>query len=144
MEETEKKDYEISFLGKNEDVAREVLKLVKQHQMDVVLESSPRKINLAYPIDHETEAYFGSFYVHSLPLAAKDFERDLKANQKVMRFLIVKPPFHKEEKPGAIPPRGETIGEAAAEQPSAPRAHRQERTELSNEALEKKIEEILQ
>lgn len=137
-----KKKYELSFLVKSENDVREVLKLLAQHQAEILGERPLKKLNLAYEINRVPQAYFGSINFTGAPADAKSLERDLGANAAVLRALIVKLP---KEKIAPI-----ATGEfRAPAKPLAPR--RPPRVEmpqqpkpLSNEAIEKKIEEILQ
>ncbi len=141
-ESGEKKNYELSFLVKNENDAREVLKLLAQHEIEVRGEGPLRNINLAYPVRHVLQAYFGFVNLAAFPASIKSLERDLSANAAVLRALVVKLP------------KGKTATAMAGEykKPIRPVMQRRPpRTEmpqqpksLSNEAIEKKIEEILQ
>lgn len=145
MDETkDKKTYELALLLKREEDLPGVLTLVAQHQGELVSEPRAKKLALAYKIKGETEAIFAYTDFSMLPGNAKDLEHDLGTRQDVIRSMIIiaPPPSERREVPfSAMPPkrRGRpTTGRTAAEsKPAAPRP-------LSNEALEKKIEEILQ
>jgi len=141
-ESAEKKNYELSFLVKDENDAREVLKLLAQHEAEVRGEGPLRKLNLAYPIKHVPQAYFGFVNLAVLPANAKSLERDLSANTAILRTLMVKLPKGKT----AVVTSGEykkTMRPIAQRRPVRMEAPSQPKP-LSNEALEKKIEEILQ
>jgi ribosomal protein S6 len=139
---SEKKPYELSFLVNNEGDMQEILKLLAQHQIEIRGEGSLRKLNLAYPIKRASEAYFGYMNFTGMPSAVKSLERDLNTNAAVLRALIVKLPKEKTGVARELKPRPmikpvmrrRTVG---AEMPRSPKP-------LSNEAIEKKIEEILQ
>jgi len=129
------KEYEISFLIRAEEDAREVLELVKSMQGEVSLEGPVAKISLAYPIKKETHAYFGYFHFLLSPDVLQSLDKALTMKQKVLRFLIITPPVAKyKEKKVVLPKRARVALKPLSTRPSKP---------ISNEALEKKIEEIL-
>lgn len=138
----EKQAYELSFLIKDETVAAEISKIMRRHGAEVVSEQLPKKMDLAYKIKKEGHAFFGYFCFHSTAADAKLLEHDLGTNPAVLRFLIIRLPRKRyiafggelpmqKAKPVAVP--REIAG--ADKRPIQP---------ISNEALEKKIEEILQ
>ncbi|MEK7180961.1 MAG: 30S ribosomal protein S6 [Patescibacteria group bacterium] len=141
MENTEKidnKNYEISFLSKTEEGPAVVSRLLKQHQFDIVSEGPVRKIILAYKIKKETQAFFGFFHMNGSPESLTAISHDLSINPEILRFLFITPPFAKAKDQASTKPRASRPLVAKAEpevKPSMP---------LSNEALERKIEEILQ
>lgn len=137
MDQKDKKEYEVGFLVREESKAREVVDAVKAAGGEVTLEGPVNRIRLAYQIDKQTEALFGFTQFMMDPAAAKALEKALTMNPDVLRFLILTPPPLKEKprKPREAMPR-------PASKPYPSRAP--EAPTLSNEALEKKIEEILQ
>jgi len=137
QEKSEPKEFEISYLVKEEGGSSEVLKLLKQHDFEVDFENPAKKIALAYKIKKETSAYFGFAHFKGDSSQIKSLNHNLESSGHILRFLVITPPFSKtkivSQKPRpvrAIKPKTET-----EEKPNLP---------LSNEALEKKIEEILQ
>ncbi len=142
-EEKDKKSYELALLLKNEGDLAGVLTLVSQHGGDMIAEPRAKKLALAYKIKGETEAIFAYANFTMLPEHAKELEHDLGTRQNVIRSMIIaaEPQAERREIPlGAFPSkkRGRpTTRPATDTKPAAPRP-------LSNEALEKKIEEILQ
>ena len=146
MEPSETKLYEISFLVKDEKGGEEILKLLKRSGADVALEGTFERIPLAYPIEKETAAFFGYFHFRAAPNVGAALQREMQTHPAALRFLILTSPYIK-PKPREARPFRETQSAPAVRLP----AERIERTErkresapLSNEALEKKIEEILQ
>lgn len=140
----DKKSYELALLLKNEDDLAGVLTLVAQHGGEMSSEPRAKKLALAYKIKGETEAIFAYADFLMLPEHAKELEHDLATRQNIIRsMIIIAPPQaeHREIPAGAFPmkKRGRPAASrsAAENKPTAPRP-------LSNEALEKKIEEILQ
>ena len=138
FEKTENKDFEISYLVKEEGGSSEVLKLLKQHDFKIDFENPVKKIALAYKIKKETGAYFGFTHFKGDPAEVKALNHNLGSNQQILRFLIITPPFNTtktvSQKPRPIRVTKSKTG--SEEKPSS--------APLSNEALERKIEEILQ
>jgi small subunit ribosomal protein S6 len=131
----DKKEYELGYLLKEEKNA-EILDAVRTLGGDITLEGPVNRTKLAYEIQKESEAYFGFVQFMMEPTKAKELEAILGLNKNVMRSLIMTPPPMKEKKR----PEG-----SEAPKPAAPvREAKAQPTTLSNEALEKKIEEILQ
>jgi ribosomal protein S6 len=144
MEETEKvkKEYEIGVLVRKEDDVPELRRVVEQHGGVFSSEFQAKKIALAYPIKHEEEAVFAFSRFAAEPTEVKQLEFDLENVSIVLRSLITIPfkISHREavgagKKRSQIPLRPAT---GAVPPSSVPAVHT-----LSNEALEKKIEEML-
>jgi ribosomal protein S6 len=135
------KDYEIGFLARDEKGAEAVLNAVKQRGAEILLEGPVEKIALAYKIQHEVAAHFGYIHFKVAPSEVAGIKNDLAAQPLVLRSLIVTPPLMK-PKPrwDGIKPRVKTVFPT----PAVPLEHAPTPSlPLSNEALEKKIEEIL-
>ena len=141
QEDSVEKAYEVSFLTETEDNAEALKRLFGQHGASITQESPVKKVNLAYPIEKRTQAVLSALKVNAAPEKIKLLEKDLRGNKNVLRSLIV-----------AVP-REKSSDEREAKKPAAPSrragpTHRESRIEktkpLSNEAIEKKIEEILQ
>ena len=141
--EKDKKTYEISFLVKSEADVAGVISFLTQHNAEVLTEPRSRNIVLAYEIKKNKEAVFTYCTFKAAGADAKKLENDLSVGILVIRSLIV-----------ALPKKGlrsESTDERSKEKktrPSRPAAPYSEvklsspRT-LSNEALTRKIEEIL-
>ena len=132
MDEVELKDYEISFLLRQEKEAEDVLKLLKREGAEIISEGTLKKIPLAYKIKKQSEAYFGYLHFRMFKDKVKSLEKDILTTSAILRSLIVTPPFVRSKPEPRARPR---IAPAPAAQIGAP---------LSNEAIERKIEEILQ
>ncbi len=145
----EKKAYELALLLKTEEDVAKAMTLLKQHNGELVSEPRAKKLALAYEIKKQNEAIFAYVTFHALPSDAKELERDLLNRPEILRSMIVVaeaqsdrpadmsafPAMHR-GRPSSVAPRSAPTGSEA--RPSTPRGP------LSNEALEKKIEEILQ
>jgi ribosomal protein S6 len=149
-EEKDKKEYELALLVKNESDVAGVVALVGQHNAENISEPRAKRLGLAYEIKKQTEAVFASFTFHAFGDDAKALENDLNNRHEVIRFMVIASPVASEQSASPIlppdrrpmrPSRPMTSSSDARDSrdmrpaPSRP---------LSNEALEKKIEEILQ
>lgn len=148
-EEKEKKLYELALLLKREEDLAPMLALISQRGGEIVTEPRAKKLALAYKIKGNTEGVFISFTFRMLPDDAKGLEEDLNPRQDVIRFMVLVSPPPSAEQPAfssaasAMKPRRGRPSTAFAPAPEAKPAARPS-SPLSNEALEKKIEEILQ
>lgn len=143
--EQEVRDYELSFLAFNEVAAQSVAAVLAQHSVAVLVSMPARQMTLAYPIKKHQTALFGYFQFATLPETIKTIHDALFFNKEILRFLIVTPPIKKAiERPRGLvykesPPQLRTENPNPIEAPVAKRGEA-----LTNEALEQKLEEILQ
>lgn len=140
MEDKEKKEYEISFLVRQEEEAKEVASALKRHGAEISYEGPLNKIHLAYPIKRETNAHFGFFWFFAAPEAIAQVEHDLRLSKEVLRFLVVVNPVKK-----STPEKREVreVHKVSPPATMAPVAALPKEKELTNEDLERKLEEIL-
>ncbi len=134
MEPTDKKEYEIAYLAKTEEDAAHIVTLVRA-EGEVKEERAASRLKLAYPIEKEIEALFGVMKVMLEPAFAKRLEDTFRMDKRVLRSMIITTDATSKK------------GEMNRGEPSVPRTSRpseQKSMPLSNEALEKTIEEILQ
>jgi len=141
MSEEVRKSYEISFLSDSEDGAAVLIGHVKSAGGEIVNEGNIKEIELAYPINKKTSAYFGCIYC-SLPRESIDgLSKSLNLENSIMRFLLITPPFRNERKDHirqqSVAPRRPVAPKVAPEKP------RTEQSAISNKLLEEKLEEIL-
>jgi ribosomal protein S6 len=149
-EEKDRKEYELALLLKSEEDLAGVIKLAGQHNAEGVSEPRAKRLQLSYEIKGHTEGVFVYFTFKMFGDDIKAFEHDLNTQANVLRFMVIASPAPAERiATSAMPPREErrprtpNYGSAAPAAPSeAPRPAPSK--PLSNEALEKKIEEILQ
>lgn len=135
QEDNIKKEYELAFLVNEETDAPGIVAALKAAGAEVHLEGPVRKTALAYEIKKQASAYFGFVQFAMDPAAAKALEGSLSLRPEVLRSMLITPPSAKEK------PYPQT---AAPQRPSAkPYEPKAATPVLSNEALEKKIEEIL-
>jgi ribosomal protein S6 len=150
-EEKDKKEYELALLLNGEDDLAVVIKLVGAHSAEGISEPRAKRLQLAYEIKKHTEAVFVYFTFKMFGDDMKALEHELNTHANVLRFLVIASPAPAERTTTSpLPQREErrprTNSYAApAAAPSSEAAPRPTPSKpLSNEALEKKIEEILQ
>ena len=133
----DKKEYELSYLLKSEDALTAVKEVVANMSGEVIFESALGRLELSFPIKKETHAFFGHMRVKFEPKEVTSLEQSLALKENILRYLIVTPLTSKqmEKKP---------FFEKSSHRPAfTPREASQGEKRLSNEDLEKKIEEIL-
>lgn len=88
--------YELTYLISPE-IKEEELKNLSQKINSLVLKTgkivkseSPKKINLAYPIQKKEEAFLVTFEFLSEPQKIEDLKKEFEKEKKVLRFLLVK------------------------------------------------------
>ena len=148
-EDKDKKEYELALLIKNEDNLPGVLAMVAKHNGEGASEPRAKRLQLAYEIKKMNEAVFVYFTFKAFGDDIKALEHELNSKAEVLRFMVIASPAPAERAPSAMPyerrssasssstSRAPRAASAPSEaKPSAPRS-------LSNEALEKTIEEIL-
>ena len=137
------KNYEIGFLVREELHREDVIKILKNHHFSVIQDGRTLKTKLSYLIKKESFVFFIYLYFSGDPKNIKELDKELKMNSKILRFLIIASSILPIEKEAIVRPEREELPER---QEPAPRYVKREikKTEsLSNEALEKKLEEIL-
>jgi len=144
----EKKYYEIGFLLKSEDKKAEIKKILEKNKAEITEEGAISGIKLEYPIKKENFAYFGYIHFSAEPESAKEIDKEVKQNPAILRHLVVIYPVEKINKMKRERRMATREGFAKKEPsiqagPAAPRRPKKIEA-LSNEDLEKKLEEILE
>lgn len=143
MEDIEKKikEYEFAFLVREEAEGAAVVKLVEAHRGTITKEPNLKRITTAYKIHKESNVVFGFLRFQMEAEEVKKMEHALRIFPTIIRSLIMAHKAPKKSK-GASFERPKTpyvpIAKVMERKPATAQAS------LSNEALEKKIEEILQ
>ncbi|MGB9847646.1 MAG: 30S ribosomal protein S6 [Minisyncoccia bacterium] len=146
--ETAKKVYEISFIlsGRltESELSGQIEKIKNIFQSSgahLLKEAEFTKINLAYPIKKETEAYFGYFWFEMEPEKLADFKEQLSYEKNILRYLIVTPPpkYKKLMAQSKLPPKETKTSLPISEMPTV---SEEKKTEPNFEKLEEKLEEI--
>jgi len=141
-EEKDKKEYELALLLKNETDLAGVVALVGQHNGEGLSEPRAKRLGLAYEIKKQTEAVFATFTFKAYGDDIKSLETDLNNRHEVIRSMIIASPVASEQSVSSAVPQDRRP--ARPTRPASPSDARPASRPLSNEALEKKIEEILQ
>src|SRR3989344_6566520 len=160
----ELKKYEISFLLRKEGDFEKIAVVLKRHGATRGEEVDVSRIKLSYPIARESFGYFGYVLFTADPKALGEIENDLRTSTDVMRFSIFGAPrvqpttrgsrdgrsFRQESYEARRRRAPRVIKETGASENKSPlleeRRHipkPEPEGELTNEALEKKLEEIL-
>jgi ribosomal protein S6 len=150
-EEKDKKEYELALLLKSEDNLAGVLALVGQHNGEGVSEPRAKRLQLAYEIKKHTEGVFVYFTFKAFGDDIKALEHDLNSRAEVLRFMVIASPAPAERPSASLMPQREerrprsTSSHSSSSSAPSPEILKPAPSRpLSNEALEKKIEEILQ
>ncbi len=145
-QQLDKKEYELSYLAPTEEVGHEVEKVIVAAGGEVTMKSPVQSMRLAYAIKKHTTAFFGFFYFNALPEIAAILNEALRTNKNVLRYLIVTPPIKVAPREQRFMREGRRIqgplpASAKVEEARPKPAPSQV---LSNEGLEKELQQILQ
>lgn len=139
---TEKREYELAFLLKNKEEGV-VDVLLNQYSGEIFYRGPVAELRLAYPIQKQKQAYFGYVHFRISSEAIKTLVDSLQLHPAVLRVLVITPPFtkKKEEKPYRTIRKSKVMSSPANSGEMSPRPVTGGL--LTNEALEKQLEEIL-
>ncbi|MEK7554519.1 MAG: 30S ribosomal protein S6 [Patescibacteria group bacterium] len=129
--------YELSFLVRSDGDHAKVSSVLSLHGAEITFQGPVNQIRLAYPIKREESAYFGFFQFTLSRTETAKIHEALNRESSVLRFLLIEalPEDVREvEKPISAP----SAAPVPTAQPATPRAGI-----TTNEALEKRLEEIL-
>lgn len=130
-------NYELTFYVAAEDAAP-VRALVVKHGGAVLSERQLQKVHFGYPIAKQQFAFLGVISFSADPSVIAALQNDLTLSGTAIRFQIGRKVERKERKP--MPAED---AKPSADGTRAPSRIKPFDATLSNEALEKKIEEIL-
>jgi ribosomal protein S6 len=148
-EEKDRKEYELGILLAKEEDLSGLLAVLASHHVENASEPRSKRLTLAYEIKGHTEAVFTSLTFKAFGDEVKALEQELILRPDVLRSLVVKTPKPSKHPVGTGIPSAapvEKYPRTASRPGTAPAAeprHEASSKPLSNEALEKKIEEIL-
>lgn len=131
------KEYEISYLLRSEQGNDLMRKLFVHHGGEVSHMEELRKIALAYPIKKEEFGFFGFSRVSLEQSAIVEIEKEAKLEGDILRMLVISEPIVAVHGDQRIPSSYQRHAEDTATQPQ------KEEKPVTNEELEKKLEEIL-
>jgi ribosomal protein S6 len=142
----DKKAYEVGFLAGEETGVDALKELIARLGGEVTLTGPMERILLAYTIKKQTQAHFGHLHFSLSPDKMPEMKDELRRMPAVLRSLIITPPFaRREQRP--MPPMGErrpmSAPRMATPIPQVAPVEKAPVGPMSNEALEKRIEEIM-
>ncbi len=141
--EKESKKYEIGFLVSVEEDRGELARILKDRGFSIVDDGEVSRIKLAYPIKKENFAFFGYLYFSGDPESVKELNKELKTSPKILRHLIISWPVMIRKIESKIDSEKAYTREVSATPAISARKTTSKIEILSNEELEKKLEEIL-
>ncbi|MBI2604135.1 MAG: 30S ribosomal protein S6 [Candidatus Harrisonbacteria bacterium] len=138
------KEYELAFVLANEEAA-EVEKILAAHGASVTGKGPLAAVKLAYPLQKHASGYFGYCRFRAYPAEVKAVKDALAVQPNVLRSLLSTPPVKSQGRDSREvhlrAAQQKPIAEVVAKE-TPPAAHVIPEV-LSNELLEKKLEEIL-
>ncbi len=134
-EEKNKKEYELSFWLKEGAPLNKIELMLNNMGAQITHNSEIKKNRLSYPIKKEVEGYFGFVHFNGDEQDINAINHELKVDPEVLRFLISKNPIKKSE------PRESR--RQAPEEKFSQKVEEKSSDLVTNEELEKKLEEIL-
>jgi ribosomal protein S6 len=135
----------VAFWTKDENNGS-VKKVISKHGGEITKEKPVQKMRLAYPIKNESFAFFGDIIFSITPDKVIGFKTDVNAEEGVLRYFFRRAKKNRTDG-GNIRGENQAAGSFRGKGRSflGFRSEPKKSTEqiLTNEALEKKIEEIL-
>ncbi|RMD58116.1 30S ribosomal protein S6 [Candidatus Parcubacteria bacterium] len=148
QEDERVRSYELAYVVRSENGVSRILQIMKEQEGEIEFEGACNPLELAYPIKKIKKAYFGYFHLKLPSDKVENLAKALRMEEEVLRFLLITPPIVKREprpRQGAgLRGREQSARAQAREGGKETAAKKPEKLPLSNEDLEKKIEEILQ
>jgi ribosomal protein S6 len=134
------REYEVSFWLTSEEAISEILDILASAKMLISVKAPLTSLKLAYPIKKHTSAFFGSCIFTGLPENLKQVEKALLNNPKILRTLIMTPPVKVTVREPRVVSADVSSRAKVSAEPVKPVV---DSSILSDEGLEKKLEEIL-
>ena len=129
------KTYQLAYLisiqdaEKDIEVLQEKIKsLIQEGKGSIGKVVRPVRIKLAYPIKKNTEAFLADLIFLLEPKKLAAFEKELKAQKEIIRYLLLIKPLPKKPKEVRVRPKREPV---------------KPRVKVELKEIEKKLEEIL-
>jgi len=137
----------------SEEAINDVVSVLNKAGVEIEKQEAPRKVNLAYEIKKHNEAYFAVILFSASPDQLPVIEETFKFSNFILRYILIKPIVIKKTKISTkekTSPDDSTINnnietkQEILEQTKTPsHSVSGQREALTNEDLEKKLEEIL-
>jgi len=141
------REYEIGAWVKNAEDVENVKSLATSAGVQIVQEQAPKRVHMAYPIQKESSAFFAVLGIRASIDAMGAFRHELRVQRPALRFMIVKGPMKQATTRSFMPRRGDQTVRRRREHENVVREERKDAHKpesVTNEELEKKLEEILQ
>lgn len=135
MEEKDNKKYEITFWLKEEN-ASPVREVLQKNGAEILTEKEMQKMQLSYMIQKESYAFLSTIEFSINPEAIQKVKDALNLNHAALRYVVTAV----DERKAAQQAELSMLRERSTYPPSF---KKKEESILTNESLEKKIEEIL-
>lgn len=149
-----KQNYELAFhissnLGEADvqKMCQDLEKLATSHGGVILFTRNPERFRLAYPIKHQANAFFGYFnFGLELPESVNQIRDELRLNNNILRFLILKQePESKKKKEEDLVRKMAMAERRKARTRAAEKAvPKTEAPKMDEGAIEKKLEEIIE
>ena len=134
-EEKDTKKYELAFWLKDETDFSKIKSIMDDLGLQIYNTSELRHLQFAYPINKLTSGYFGFVHFEGSPENVASLGHSMKVENVSLRYIISKNPIKKMELREMRRPMPEKKSEKPVEQKTS--------DVVTNEELEKKLEEIL-
>lgn len=105
---------------------------------NVVAVKEARRTRLSYPISHKNQSFFGTINFRAKPEMINDLKKELKLEEKILRYLILK---HEENEKVL---RAVTGQRSKVKTRTAMQAPKKQKEEVRPEEMEKQIEEVIE
>lgn len=141
----EKKEYEIAFLLDSAEAESEITKLLAKIKAEVTTAKPVSEISLAYPIKKHASAFFGFIRFKAVTSEVAELKADLRHNAKVLRSLVTVyiPVKLRPMRTRNVERAAEAGVKSTGEKEVSATAKAGQAGAVSNEELEKTLEEIL-
>ena len=134
--------YEITFILKQEDLS-EVKKILEKNKANTISEEELKKIRLSYPIKKQNYGFLGIIRFRVDPESVESIFSDMKLSENIIRYMVNKIKVSGEGK--RVEPRPTPIRPIGIrKEPLRTGVRKSIEPVLTNEDIEKKIEEISQ
>ena len=145
-QEITKNSYEVAFWTRDENNGS-LQKIISKHGGEIIKEKPVQKMRLAYSIKNESFAFFGNIIFRMSPDEVIGFKMDVNPEEGVLRYFFRRAKKNRTDGVSAAREENQVTGSFREKSRSflGFRSEPKKSTEqiLTNEALEKKIEEIL-
>ncbi|HPW34273.1 MAG TPA: 30S ribosomal protein S6 [Candidatus Paceibacterota bacterium] len=138
-EDKKTKEYEITFWLKDEAGIDKMKSILNNHGITPAFVSELKRVNLAYPIKKETSAFLGNMNFITDSEKIQEASKELRVDGELLRFMVSKDPA----KPQPMQEREGREMRRPVQEQKVEKTEPKSSDMVTNEELEKKLEEIL-